>query len=163
MGGGGGDLKPHRQGKVPSPRDIFPFLDFYTSLSNCVGNLSALWVTGHRWRTCPECPVDIWVQWEVRVWPLWLLASSLPLILPRCLQIVSASPQKAFVVWFSSLSSLCVTFPLSPGPTLETSNGNLEASVVRRGLLGHCVFCVLTSFIAHRDFLRSLFCLSSLG
>ena len=54
-------------------------------------------------------------------------------------------------------------FPLSPGLTLETTNGNLEASVVLRGLLGLCIFSFLTSFIALRDFLRSFFCPGSPG
>lgn len=45
-------------------------------------------------------------------------------------------PPKGLCCCFSSLSSLCVTFPRSPGPTLKTSNGNLEASVVLRELLG---------------------------
>lgn len=139
------------KGKSP-PKEAFPpLLEFYTSLSHCSGNLSAQclnqcpagglntagrWGSGHLCAWCLHCPGVCQCASKF----LWL-------------------PPEGLCCCFSSLSSLCVTFPLSPRPALKTSNGNLEASVVLRGLLGLCIFCVLTSFIAQRDFLRSFFLL----
>ena len=130
-----------RKGKS-LPKEAFPLLLSFTLLFHIVQAIPQPggWLDTER--TCPECPVQLEYSgregsghggpWWLHCHRRWHCAS-------KCFQ----------------LSAFTRSHSWNPPWKFRGFCGS-------EGLLGLCIFCFLTSFIALRDFLRRLFCPSSL-